>query len=90
MREPALAASAAWRAADNAPMGGPARAEPWDLLLACVALYVATAVGRVHELFPALLPLKPAMLSAVLAVGLLLLQQAGARNVARLRSATTT
>lgn len=62
----------------------------WDLLLACVALYVATAVGRLHELFPVLQPLRPALVSAALAVGLLLLQQTGPRNIVRLRSATTT
>ena len=62
----------------------------WDLLLACVAVYIATAVGRVHQLFPVLAPLKPALVSAVLAVGLLMLQQRGSRNVARVRSATTT
>src|SRR6266568_977637 len=31
----------------------------WDLLLVCVAACVATGVGRVHEIFPVLLPLKP-------------------------------
>ena len=25
----------------------------WDLLLVCVSAYILTAVGRVHELFPA-------------------------------------
>lgn len=62
----------------------------WDLLLACVAVYIATAVGRVHQLFPALEPLKPALVSALLAAGLLALQQRGLRNVFRVRSATTT
>jgi O-antigen ligase len=62
----------------------------WDLLLACVAIYIATAVGRVHQLFPALEPLKPTLVSAMLAVGLLALQQRGSRNVFRVRSATTT
>ena len=86
---PELASPPEARAATPAPV--PAlRAGRWDLLLACVAVYIATAVGRVHELFPALLPLKPTLVSAVLAVGLLALQQRGPRNVARLRSATTT
>ena len=56
----------------------------------CVAVYVATAVGRVHQLFPVLLPLKPALLAAVVAVGLYVLQQSGQRRVDRLRSRTTT
>jgi O-antigen ligase len=54
-----------------------------------VAVYVATAVGRVHDLFPVLQPLRPALVSAALAVGLFLLQQSGPRQVTRLRSATT-
>ena len=58
-------------------------------MLACVAVYIATAVGRAHQLFPVLLTLKPLFVAAVLAIGLYLLQQSGQRRVARLRSATT-
>ncbi|PYO43853.1 MAG: hypothetical protein DMD29_01620 [Gemmatimonadetes bacterium] len=60
------------------------------MLLVSLAVYVATAVGRVHQLFPVLLPLKPALLSALLAIGLLLLQQSGQRRLGLLRSPTTT
>ncbi len=87
MREPSVRAAtvpAAPQQSDRTPAGR------WDLLLACVALYLATAVGRVHELFPALLPLKPTLVSALLAVALYLLQQTGARRFTRLRGATTT
>src|SRR5882724_10383311 len=66
-----------------------AKRSRWDLLLVCVAVYVATAVGRVHALFPVLEPLRPALISAALAVALYLLQQTGARNVVRLRGTTT-
>jgi O-antigen ligase len=55
-------------------------------LLVCVAVYIATGVGRVHELFPILLPLKPALLSTILAIGLILLQQTGQRRIRLLRS----
>jgi len=72
-----------------APTQG-ARTPAWDLLLACVAVYIATAVGRAHQLFPVLLTLRPLFVAAVLAIGLYLLQQSGQRRVARLRSATTT
>src|SRR2546426_616247 len=72
----------------------PARAEParagWDPLLVCVAIYIAAGVGRVHDLFPFLLPLKPALLSTILAIGLLLLQQKGPRRITLLRSRATT
>ena len=56
----------------------------------CLAVYIAAGVGRVHELFPVLAPLKPALLSSVLAIGLLLLQQTGRRRITLLRSRTTT
>src|SRR6266498_4245631 len=64
-------------------------AAAWDPLLVCVAVYVATSVGRVHQLFPALLPFKPALLSAVLAIGLLLLDRSASRRVSLFRSRTT-
>jgi O-antigen ligase len=62
----------------------------WDLLLVCVAVYIATGVGRVHELLPILLPLKPALVSSILAIGLILLQQTGQRRIRLLRSRTMT
>ena len=61
----------------------------WDLLLVCAAVYVATAVGRIHELFPILGYLKPALVATALGLGLYALQQRGPRNVGRLRSAAT-
>ena len=67
-----------------------ARKTGWDLLLVCVALYIATAVGRIHEVFPILLPLKLTLLAAVLSIGLCLLQQRGQRSLTLVRSRTTT
>jgi O-antigen ligase len=52
-------------------------------------VYVATAVGRIHELFPILGYLKPALVATALGLGLYALQQRGLRNVGRLRSAAT-
>ena len=66
------------------------RRPAWDLLLVCVALYVATAVGRIHEVFPILLPLKLTMLAAVGSIGLCLLQQSGRRRLSLVRSRSTT
>src|SRR5712672_2459146 len=66
------------------------KAARWDLLLVCVAAYLATAVGRVHQLFPVLLVLKPALVTALLTMALYLLQQSGPRRISRLRSTTTT
>src|SRR5437879_3200567 len=87
MAEPLRPPSAPWA---SAPPPRRARTGGWDLLLVSLAVYVATAVGRVHQLFPVLLPLKPALLSALLAIGLLLLQQSGQRRLGLLRSPTTT
>ncbi len=67
-----------------------AKPSTWDLLLVCVAVYVTTAVGRVHELFPVLGYLKPALVASALALGLYALQQGGQRRIARLRSPATT
>src|SRR5438128_2667054 len=66
------------------------RTASWDLLLVCAAIYLATAVGRVHELFPALMPLKPTFVAAALAVCLYVIQQHGRRDAMLLRSRTTT
>ena len=67
-----------------------ARTSKWDLLLVCVAVYLATSIGRVHQLFPILSVFKPALVATVLAIGLYLLQQYGQRRIALLNSSTTT
>ncbi|MBI4420480.1 MAG: hypothetical protein HY560_06610, partial [Gemmatimonadetes bacterium] len=50
----------------------PSAAPPWDPLLICLAGYILTAVGRVHQLFPALDLLKPLLLTSAVAVVLYL------------------
>src|SRR2546427_10202593 len=87
MREAALTAGGAVAVPASPPTP---KARHWDLLLVCVAVYLATAVGRLHQLFPLLLPLKPALLSAALAIGLYIVQQAGPRRIESVRSSTTT
>jgi len=66
------------------PVSG-SRTPPWDLLLVCVAVYLASSIGRVHQLFPILNLFRPALLATVLAVGLYLLQQYGRRRIGLLR-----
>lgn len=85
MAESLRPSSASWVSAPTQAVRIPA----WDLLLVCVAVYIAAAVGRVHQLFPVLLLLKPVLVAAGLAIGLYLLQQSGQRRLGRLRSATT-
>src|SRR2546423_1059800 len=63
-----------------------AQSPAWDLLLVCVAVYVAASVGRIHELFPILLMLKPALVAALLAIGLYSLQRSRQRRLGLLRS----
>jgi len=61
----------------------------WDLLLVSVAGYILTAVGRVHQLFPALEVLHPAILTGVFAVGCYLIDRREDRRAKRLWVDTT-
>lgn len=67
-----------------------ARVRAWDALLMCVAVYIATSIGRVHQLFPILDVFKPVLLATVLTIGLWLLQQYGQRRIGLLNAPTTT
>jgi O-antigen ligase len=74
----------------------PATSEPtapsdrkWDLLLVCVAGYLLTAVGRVHQLFPFLDLVRPAMLTGALAVLLYLCDSRPERRASHLAAPTT-
>src|SRR5688572_8632915 len=42
--------------------------EGWDLLLVSVAAYILVGVGRVHQLFPVLQVVRPAILAGLLAL----------------------
>jgi O-antigen ligase len=68
----------------------PGTAPAWDPLLICIAVYVAAAVGRIHDLFPILLVFKPALTAGALAICLYLLQQSRVRRMDRLRTRTAT
>jgi len=61
----------------------------WDLLLICLAVYLATAVGRVHQLFPILASFKLALVAGILSIGLYLACARGIRGIATLWSPTT-
>jgi O-antigen ligase len=54
----------------------------WDPLLFCVAAYILVAVGRVHQLFPAIGAVRPAILMGSIAIVLLF---ADAHHIRRLR-----
>jgi len=61
----------------------------WDFLLLSVAGYILTAVGRVHQLFPALEVLHPAILTGLFAMGCYLIDRRADRSSARLWVDTT-
>src|SRR3989442_6954116 len=65
----------------SATVSATPRDRHWDFLLVCVASYLTTAVGRVHQLFPFLSPLKPVFVSAALAIVFYVVQQGGARGI---------
>jgi probable O-glycosylation ligase (exosortase A-associated) len=73
-----------------APPLGTERDPPWDLLLIALAAYVLTAVGRIHQLFGFLMPLRLLLLSSALAIGCYVATGHRARRLAPvLRDPTT-
>jgi O-antigen ligase len=60
-----------------------------DLLLVCVAAYLLTAVGRVHQLFPVLEILRPAALTGAVAILLYLLDSHPLRRSRHLFGSTS-
>jgi O-antigen ligase len=61
----------------------------WDLLLFCAAGYILTSVGRIHQLFPAIELIHPAVITGVLAIGTYLYDSHEERRAAHLMVATT-
>lgn len=61
----------------------------WDLLLVCVAGYILTAVGRIHQLFPALEIVRPAVLCGLLAIILFILDGRSTRTLRYLAATPT-
>jgi O-antigen ligase len=62
----------------------------WDALMLCVAGYILTSVGRVHQLFTALEPLHPAVVVGTLAAVLYAFDQRRQRRLNHLSGPTTT
>jgi putative inorganic carbon (HCO3(-)) transporter len=74
--------AAPWVAHWQAPESSDAHVgTKWDPLLICVAGYVLTAVGRVHQLFPALEVLRPAILTGFFAIVLFVLDRQPERRL---------
>src|SRR5262245_38076722 len=61
----------------------------WDALLVCVAGYILTSVGRIHQLFGALEAIHAAAIMGLLAVVLWLMDRRPERKARVLRGATT-
>ena len=62
----------------------------WDPLLVCVSVFVLTSVGRIHQLFPALLPLRPTLVAGALSIALYVIDSTRARRLRTVGSRTTT
>jgi O-antigen ligase len=75
----------------RAPAAAPASGSTvkWDLLLICTAGYILTAVGRVHQLFPALELLRPVVLTGLFAIVLYLLDRQQVRRVRHVLTPST-
>jgi O-antigen ligase len=52
----------------------------WDLLLVCTVVYVLTVVGRLHELFPPLNVVRPAITAGLLSILLFLTDRLAVRR----------
>ena len=55
-----------------------------DVLVVAVSAYLLTAVGRVHQLFPMLEPLRPAFIAGLVAILIYLFDRRSERRLARL------
>jgi len=53
----------------------------WDLLLACIAIYILMAVGRFHQLFPFVNLVRPAVLFGATAILLFMMDSRADRKV---------
>ncbi len=81
--------ASATRPALRATSGVRSTQAAWDVLLVCVAGYIFMAVGRVHQLFPVLQTVRPALLFGLLAVVLYLMDGRQSRQLNRLWVPTT-
>jgi O-antigen ligase len=78
--------------ADGIPSPAPERVRPrvrvpdrtWDVLVIAVSAYLLAAVGRVHQLFPMLEPLHPALLAGLVAILIYLTDRRPERRLALL------
>ena len=61
----------------------------WDLLVACLAGYILTAVGRLHQLFPILEILHPAIITGLAAIVLYAMDRRDDRRLNVLQAGAT-
>src|SRR5215510_6364977 len=88
--DPLSHASRGWPSA--APSAQPTTSTPdreWDPILICIAGYVLVVVGRVHDLFPALNVVRPAIVTGLLSILLFALDDRAVRQWKWIATGTT-
>jgi O-antigen ligase len=85
---PTASAPMRW-SAGTGPRGSVDADQRWDLLLVSIAGYMLTSVGRIHQLFPQLELLHPAVVTGIAAIGLYLHDSNDERRAADLMTPTT-
>jgi O-antigen ligase len=78
-----------WDSAASRVIAAGAGDRRWDLLIVCIAGYLLAAVGRVHQLFPALQALRPMVLLGLLAIALYVRDRRTERRARLLWTSTT-
>lgn len=67
------------------PAAAPTDRRPWDMLMVCTAVYIATAVARLHQLYRPVAALKPTLIFAALGLIVLFLDKNRIRSPRELK-----
>lgn len=89
MRPPVLTGGGPVSAPVSAPAGVSTRPKPWDLLMICAAIYVLTAVARVHQMYSVLTAVKPLLVFSALGLLVFLADKNKARKAKLLKDPTS-
>ncbi|MGE3526899.1 MAG: hypothetical protein AB7I33_13340, partial [Gemmatimonadales bacterium] len=71
------------------PAAAPTDRRPWDMLMVCTAVYILTAVARLHQLYRPVAALKPTLIFALLGLIVLFLDKNRIRSLRELKDPTS-